>query len=164
MTMLLFTLRAESPPTVSLFGVTLQTEVQFSAPQKVGLDAFSLVYPAAAKPDAVGLEIILVRMDAEMQQQMGGADRELLEYGKTVFLGITGKPKESIMRQFAGKPVKGELHESAIPRPSRAEIYLISLKNGAKLMISFRSFAKMKAGEAEGITSQAAKTFKESDS
>ncbi len=89
----------------------------------------------------------------------GMSDAELLDYVKTTFLATSasGKPVE---RTFLGKPVKGQALEKKIPAPSSAEIYVVTKKNGDKVVLGFVTspgFAK----EAQEAIAGIAATMKE---
>jgi hypothetical protein len=151
----------ESRFPVTVAGVTLQTPVPFSQGSSIGLDAYSCLYPAAAKMGSGEFEIVFVFFSPQMQSETGFSDREMLDYARSTFLGL-GMPAEgSKSREFAGKEVKGDIDATAIPKPARWESYLLSLADSRKLVLAFKASSTFDKDLAEKIISASASSFSE---
>jgi hypothetical protein len=146
---------------VAIAGVTLLTPVPFSQATSIGLDAYSSLYPAAAKPGSEAFEIALVFFSAQMQSETGFSEREMHNYARSTFLALGTPPETSKTRKFAGKEIKGNVDATSIPRPARWESYLLSLADGRKLVLAFKASAAMDKSLAEQIIVAAAASFTE---
>ena len=113
-----FLAAGDSTP-VTVEGVTLQTPVPFSPGSSIGLDAYSCLYPAGAKPGSEEFEITFVFFSAQMQDETGFSEREMHDYARSTFLGLGMPAKENKTRMFAGKEVKGDVAATSIPRAGR---------------------------------------------
>jgi hypothetical protein len=144
---------------VEMHGLRFAVGLEFSAPAEAGLDALRVVYPKNAKPGAEAMSITSVRFPAEAVGAGGMSDGELLEYVKTAFLAATGagKPLERI---FLAQKARGEALEKSIPVPARAEVYVITLKTGDKVVLAF-AFAPEFAVEAGRVIGEAAESLRE---
>jgi len=146
---------AGPPSAVEVHGLEFTPPIAFSAPAPAGFDALLVVHPADAKAGGEKVSLTAVAFPKDS----GMSDAELLEYVKTTFLATTssGKPIE---RTFLGKPVKGQALEKKIPAPSSAEVYVVTKKNGDKVVLGFVTspgFAK----EAQEAIAGIAATMKE---
>lgn len=154
-------LAAENRYPVAVAGVTLETPVPFSQSSSIGLDAYSAFYPAGAKPGAKEFEITFVFFSVQMQGDTGFSGREMLDYARSIFLGMGRPANESKTRVLAGKETKGDIDSTSIPHPAQLEIYLLSLTDGRKLALAFKASAAMDKSQAEKIIAAAAQTFAE---
>ncbi len=143
----------------TLHGLTFESGAEFSAPQKAGLDALLAVHPRKAKPGKEKMGIMAVLYSRETQKSMGMKDAGLLDYTRSVFLGVVkaGKPIE---RVFAGKKVRGDAAEKKIPVPMTVETYVLTLANGSRVGIAFNYIPQFKA-EAEKIIAEIAASIRE---
>lgn len=143
----------------TLHGLTFESGVEFSAPEKAGLDAFMVLHPRKAKPGKEKMGIMAVLYTRETQKSMGMKDAGLLDYTRSVFMGVVkaGKPIE---RVFAGKKVRGDVAEKKIPVPMTVETYVLTLANGSRVGISFNYIPQFKA-EAEKIIAEIAASIRE---
>jgi hypothetical protein len=139
--------------------LTFATTIEFSAPAAAGLDALFMVYPKDAESGVEKMSITAVRFPADAVGAGGMADAELLEYVKTVFLA-TSRPGTAIERTFLNRKVLGEVLEKSIPAPARAEVYVVSLKTGAKVVFGF-VFAPDFAAQAGQVISEVAVSLSE---
>lgn len=139
--------------------LTFNTTIEFSAPGSAGLDALLMVYPKDAKSTAEKMSITAVRFPADAVGAGGMADAELLEYVKTTFLAtsVAGTPVE---RTFLTQKIKGEALVKSIPVAARAEVYVVSLKTGAKVVLGF-VFAPDFAVQAGQVISEVAASLSE---
>jgi hypothetical protein len=152
--------QGQTNKTYSWQNLSFETGVEFSEPQKAGVDAVSLFYPASASLDDTLFTITLVEIPRQMQEESKMTDAELVGYVKSVYLATALPAKESKERQILGKAVKGEVQEKTIPKKSRLEVYLLTLAN-KKVVISFSSDAKMEQETVEKIISTLAKSLKD---
>ncbi len=145
-----------APPHVArVHGLTFSTSVELSAPAPAGLDALVLVHPKGAKPGAEKMSVTAVLFPGDS----GMKDPELLDYVKTTFLGSTaaGKPVE---RTILGRKATGEAIEKKIPSPSHAELYVVGLKKGGKVVLAF-AFVSGFEKEARAAIAEACSSVKE---
>lgn len=146
---------AGPPHAVEVHGLKFTPPIAFSAPAPAGLDALLVVHPPDAKAggEKVSLTAVAFPKDSGMR------DAELLDYVKTTFLATSasGKPIE---RTFLGKPVKGQALEKKIPAPSTAEIYVVTKRNGDKVVLGFVTSTGFEKEAQETIVGIAA-TMKE---
>ncbi|MCK7511299.1 MAG: hypothetical protein MZV70_49420 [Desulfobacterales bacterium] len=136
-------------------GLSFFSALDFSAPAEAGLDAQRIVFPRDAVPGAEPMSITAVRFPAEAVGAGGMSDAELLDYVKTAFLATTaaGGPLE---RTFLGRKSAGEAFAKTIPVPSRAEIYVVALQNGDKVVFGFVFSAEFAARAEQTIAEVAA--------
>ena len=146
---------AGPPHAVEVHGLKFTPPIAFSAPAPAGLDALLVVHPPDAK--AGGEKVSLTAI--AFPKGSGMSDAELLDYVKTTFLATSaaGKPVE---RTFLGKPVKGQALEKKIPAPSNAEIYVVTKKNGDKVVLGFVTSPGF-AAEAQETIAEIAATMSE---
>ena len=93
--------------------VSFKTPVAFSSPQKLGLDAVTLVHPPESGLGKGQMEITLVAVPKDMQESMGNKDAEIIELcqghvsrlnpaggkvGRTVFPGSEGRRGSAILQ------------------------------------------------------------------
>ena len=140
-------------------GLSFSTTLEFSLPGKAGLDAVCSVFPKDAKPGAESMSITAVRFPAEAVGAGGMSDAELLDYVKTAFLAATGAGRP-VERTFLSQKVKGEAFAKTIPVPAQAEIYVIALTDGAKVVLGF-AFAPKFAAQAGLAIGEVAASLKE---
>lgn len=146
---------ADPPSAVEIHGLKFTPPIAFSAPAPAGLDALLVVHPPDAKAGGEKVSLTAVAFPKDS----GMSDAELLDYVKTTFLATSasGKPVE---RTFIGKPVKGQALEKKIPAPSNAEIYVVTKKNGDKVVLGF-VFSPGFSKEAQEAIAGIAATMKE---
>lgn len=142
-------------PAVEVHGLKFVPPIAFSAPAPAGLDALLVVHPADAKAGGEKMSLTAVAFPKDS----GLSDAELLAYVKTTFLATSasGRPLE---RTFLGKPVKGQALEKKVPAPSNAETYVVTKKNGDKVVLGF-VFSPGFAKEAQEAIAGIASTMKE---
>jgi hypothetical protein len=150
---------AEKKKVCSLHGLKFESSVEFSSPAKAGVDALMMHHPRIARPGKEKLGITAVLYTRDAQKLMGMGDAGLLNYTKSVFLGVAtaGKPIE---RVFAGKKVMGDVVEKKIPAPMTVETYVLTLSNGGKVGISFHYIPAFKA-DAERVITEIGASMKE---
>jgi hypothetical protein len=143
-------LYAEKKNTYSVHGITFDTTIAFSSPEKTGVDAMLMIYPRKSAPGKEKMGITMVLYNRNAQKMMGMGDKGLLNYTRTVFMGsdTSGKPIE---RMFAGKKVKGQVLDKKIPVPSTVEVYVVTLTNGNKIGMGFNYSQEMKTEEARQV-------------
>jgi hypothetical protein len=141
--------------------VSFKTPVAFSSPQKVGLDAVALVYPAESGLGKGQMEITLVAVPKDMQESMGNKDAEILAYVKATFLASTLPATKSVERSFLGQKVVGEAQSVSIPKKGELELYLIPLSDGDKVAVGFVRDIAMPKDKAESVIKMVAQSFKE---
>jgi len=144
---------------IKMHDLTFNTTIEFSAPISAGLDALLMVHPKDAKSGVEKMSITAVRFPADAVGTGGMSDAELLEYVKTVFLA-TSRPGTPVERTFLARKVLGEVLEKSIPTPSRAEVYVVSLKTGAKVVLGF-VFAPDFAAQAGQVITEVEASLKE---
>lgn len=127
---------AEKKYACSLHGLTFESSAEFSAPEKVGLDALMVLHPRKAKPGKETLGITAVLYTRGTQKAMGMGDAGLLNYTKSVFMGVA-KAGEKVCCMFRGKSVCGDRVEKKIPVPMIVETYVLALSDGSRVGISF---------------------------
>ncbi|MBP7735079.1 MAG: hypothetical protein KA369_03825 [Spirochaetes bacterium] len=151
---------AEPKYPVTVHGIGFTTGVEFSAPQKAGLNALLLVYPKNSSPGKEGMSIMAVLYDREQKKELDKAKIDLIEYTRSTFMGsvVAGT---AIKKKFGPRAARGERFAKKIPRPVTAEVYLVPLKNGSSVALGFQWQADMKADAAERIIAEAAATFRE---
>jgi hypothetical protein len=138
-----------------MHGLSFSTTAEFSAPAEAGLDALRIVFPKDAKAGGEKMSLTAVRFPAEAVGAGGMADAELLDYVKTAFLAASG-PGRSCERTFLGRKVAGQAFEKTIPKPARAEMYIVPLKSGDKIVLGFAYAADFAAQAAQAIGEAAA--------
>lgn len=142
-------LAAATGHAASLHGLRFVSALEFSAPEKAGLDALRVDAPKDARPGAEKMSIMAVRFPKKAVGEGGMSDGELLDYVKTVFLAKTGAGKP-VTREFLGRKARGEAFAKSIPAPALAEVYVVALNSGDKVVLGFTfdpGFA-VQAGEA----------------
>jgi hypothetical protein len=139
--------------------LTFNTAFEFSAPASAGLDALLMVHPKDAKSGAEMMSITAVRFPADAVGAGGMSDAELLAYVKSTFLAtsVAGTPVERI---FLTQKIRGEALMKSIPVPAQAEIYVVLLKTGAKIVLGF-VFAPGFAVQAGQVISEVAASLSE---
>jgi hypothetical protein len=140
---------------IQIHGLTFSTSLAFSSPSPVGLDALSVLYPNSAKPGTEAMCITAVHFPADAVGAGGMSDTDLIEYVKATFLAKSGAgiPVE---RVFLSHRVQGEAIKKSLPVPSHAEIYVIPLKAGDKIVIGFVFKVEFAASAGQVITEVAA--------
>jgi hypothetical protein len=141
--------------------IGFQTPLDFSAPQKLGLDAVALIHPPDCGLGQGQMEISLVAVPKDMAESMGNKDAEILSYVKTTFLGSATPAAKKMERSFLGKKVAGEAQTTSIPKKSEMELYLVPLADGDKVAVGFKWDAAFPKEKAESIIAKVAATFKE---
>ena len=121
---------------LEMHGLRFAVTPEFSAPVEAGLDALRVVHPGDARPGTEKMSITAVRFPAEAVGAGGMSDAELLDYVKTAFLAATGAGKP-VERVFLAQKARGEALEKTIPVPARAELYVVALKAGDKVVLAF---------------------------
>jgi len=139
--------------------LTFNTTIEFSVPAAAGLDALRIVHPKDAKSSAEKMSITAVRFPADAVGAGGMSDAELLEYVKTTFLA-TSVAGTQVERTFLTQKIMGEALVKSIPAPARAEVYVVSLKTGAKVVLGF-VFAPDFAAQAGQVISEVASSLSE---
>lgn len=147
---------ADPPPAVEVHGLKFTPPIAFSVPAPAGLDALLVVHPAGAKSGDEKMSLTAVAHPKDS----GMSDVELSDYTKTTFLATSaaGKP---VTRTLLGKKVTGVAIAKAIPAPSLAEIYVVTKRDGSKVVFGF-VFAPAFAKEAEAVIAKVAATLQES--
>jgi len=147
---------AAGPPfAVELHGLKFTPPIALSAPAATGLDALLVVHPADAKAGGEKFSLTAVAFPKDS----GMNDIELLDYVKTTFLA-TSAPGKPVVRTFLGGKVTGKAMEKKIPSASNAEVYVVTKKNGNKVVLGF-VFSPGFAKEAETTIVGIAATMKE---
>lgn len=144
-----------------LFTLHFETPVTFSTPEKCGLDAFSLFYPAGTKPGGREMEITLVLFRRGSLEAHKTTEGDLVNYVKSTFLGAPAVSGESVYRTWLGEKTMGERFETSIPKPSITEIFPLTLKDKSVVVVSFKFGKEMKEKLAESIISRVAETLRE---
>lgn len=141
--------------------ISFKLPVNFSAPEKSGLNAVILSYPKGASIENELASIILVRFSAEQQKEMNMNDDALLNHAKSVFFA-TAKPAESHKeRFFFNKKINGGIQTKKIPKKTSLESYLITLPSGEKLAAGFTFYEKINRKIAEETVGRFASTLSE---
>lgn len=143
------------PAALDLHGLKLTPPIPFSRPARAGLDALVVRHPAEAKPGGEKMSLTAVAF----AKDSGMSDAELLDYVKTTFLA-TSAPGRPVARTFVGARVAGQALVKKIPAPAGAEVYVLTKKNGAKVVLAF-VFASGFAPQAEKVITAIAATLKE---
>lgn len=146
---------AGPPHAVEVHGLTFSPPIAFSAPVPAGLDALLVFHPPDAKAGGEKVSLTAVAFP----KGSGMSDGELLDYVKSTFLA-TSASGTPIERTFLGKPVKGQALEKKIPAPSTAEIYVVTKRNGDKVVLGFVASTGFEKEAQETIVGIAA-TMKE---
>jgi hypothetical protein len=151
---------AEKKFTYSLHGVTFDSSLEFSSPEKAGTDALLMLHPKKSKAGKEKMGITAVLFDRNAQKLMGMKDAGFLNYTRTVFMGSAdaGKP---ITRLFAGKKIQGQVLNKKIPVPSTIEVYVITLAKGNKIGLGFNYSQDMNAGEAQKVIAEIGQSLRE---
>jgi hypothetical protein len=139
--------------------LTFNTTFEFSAPAPAGLDALLMVHPKDAKSGVEKMSITAVRFPADAVGAGGMSDAELLEYVKTTFLA-TSVAGTLVERAFLTQKIRGEALMKSIPVPAQAEVYVVLLKTGVKIVLGF-VFATGFAAQAGQIISEVAASLSE---
>lgn len=134
-----------------MHGLRFVTALEFSAPEKAGLDALLVFTPREARAGAEKMSVTAVRFPKDAVGEGGMSDAELLEYVKAAFMAETGTG-EPAEREFLGRKVIGESFAKTIPAPARAEIYVLGLKSGDKVVLGFAFAPGFAAQAAQAIT------------
>lgn len=141
-------------------GIKFSTSVEFSAPMKIGADALLMVYPKKSRSGMEKMGITAVLYTKEAQKQMKMNDAGLLNYTRSVFMGID-RPGKKTERSFLGKKTKGEVLDKRIPSPSTVEIYIVSLTGGDKLGLGINYIPDDKSLNASKVLMEISSTMME---
>ena len=142
--------------------VAFDTPVAFSAPQKAGMDAVTLLQPGTAAPGSGRLEITLVSIPKDMREGMGmKSDDELAGYVKSTFLGTAKPAEKTVERTFMGKKVVGGVQNVKIPRKAELTLFLIPLSGEDTLALALVRDAAVPADEAESVLGTISRTLAE---
>ncbi len=141
--------------------ISFQTPVDFSNPQKLGLDAVALMHPPDCGLGKGQMEISLVAVPKDMAESLGNKDAEILSYVKTTFLGSAVPAAKTVERSFLGKKVAGEAQTTSIPKKSELELYLVPLSDGDKVTVAFKWDAAFPKEKADSVIAKVAQSFKE---
>ena len=110
-----------------------------------------MLKPSIMKNGKEYLSLTFVLFPKESLEDMDMNDSELLNYAKSVFLG-TSKPASSFKeRIILGEKINGEVLSTTIPIASDLEIHFITLQNGDKMCMGFKSIAEMPVETRESI-------------
>jgi len=142
-------------------GLSFETPVLFASASKLGVDAWSLVFPAQAAPGKEDFEIVLVSFSKSALALQKMTEKDLVDYVKITFLAAGKKSGKNKTRRLLGVSTMGEICETSIPKPSLIEAYPLTLKDGSKVVFSFKYRKNMDAGQAESIMGKVAETLKE---
>ncbi len=142
-------------------GVAFSTDIPFSAPQDIGMDAVVLTNPPESAPGQALFEITLAAVPPDMLESFGNNPAEVLAYVKSSFLA-TAKPAErTVERTFQGAPVAGEAQGLSIPKPADLEVYYVPLSGGGGMVVAFSTEPSLDANQAETTRARIASSFHE---
>ncbi|MDF1550681.1 MAG: hypothetical protein P1P88_22860 [Bacteroidales bacterium] len=144
--------------TYAIFSLTFSTSYQLSGPEKIGLDAEEFVYNDSGKDN---LWVTFVLFSVGAQESMEMTDTELLNYAKSTFLGTSKAAVDSKEREVFGIKSVGEVLSTNIPLASDMEIHFITMKNGDKICVSFKSIKEMNEKTREAIIVEILGSLKE---
>ncbi len=146
--------------TYAIFSVVFTSTIEFSKPISIGIDAQIFIYPKNAELGTEKISVNFILFTSETLENMKMSDTELLSYSKSTFLG-TSKPAISFKeRVILGKTSKGEVLSTKIPVVSNIEVHIVTLENGVKLCIGFKSVSEIPANDLENIISEICKSLK----
>jgi len=137
--------------------LTFKAPVQLSKPTKLGLDAVYLQVPASGAAD---FELLLVGISTQMAKRMGLDEAGQFKYVKSTFFGMAKAPSGHVPRRIFERASRGEVFERAIPKPGMLETHLVTLPDGSRLVIGFRSAKSFPAAQAEAITTAVCSTLR----
>ena len=112
--------------------LTFKAPVQLSKPTKLGLDAVFLQVPASGAAD---FKLLLVSISTQMAKQMGLDEAGQFKYVKSTFFGMAKAPSGHVPRRIFERASRGEVFESAIPKPRILETHLVTLPDGSRLAL-----------------------------
>jgi hypothetical protein len=142
-------------------GVAFSTDIPFSSPQDIGMDAVALTNPPESAPGQALFEITLVAVPKDMLESFGNNPAEVLGYVKSSFLA-TAKPAErTVERTFLGAPVAGEAQGLNIPKPADLEVYYVPLSRGGGMVVAFSTDPSLDQSQAETTKEMVASGFRE---
>jgi len=143
-----------------IHGLEIVSEIELSKPEKVGMNAYQLSYPKTAQPGQEQFSVTMVLLSKEAGMQIGKNDQELLQYAKSTYFGYA-KAGKAVQRDILSKKTAGELCEKKIPVASTAEVYILTKKNGDKIVLGFYYTKQKKLEEIEKIVAKIAAGIKE---
>jgi len=145
----------------SIYNIKFESDLEFSTPLKTGVSALSLIYPKKSTLSKAKFIVTMILYSKEMLVRMQMDDSKLLNYTKSVYLGIALPAKKYITREIFKKAVKGEFLSKKIPVQCNVEVFLISLNNGLKLALAFEYFPEISQVEAERIIAKIVNTMQQ---
>lgn len=135
-----------------IFNLQFETDVLFSEPKKLGLDAYSLIYPDNVNLGKEQISLNFVEYTKNAMESMQMTPDEFLEYAKNVFFS-TGKNPDSIKkRTILGNEIQSQIINKTIPKPTVLETGIIKLNSGIYVVYGIESEAEMDKQEVERIT------------
>ena len=144
--------------TYAIFSLLFTSTYKLSGPEKVGLDAKSFIYEESGKEN---LSATFVLFSVGAQESMEMNDAELLNYAKSTFLGTSKAASSFKERDVLGKKSAGEVLSTSIPVASDLEIHFITLQNGDKICIGFKSIKEMAEKTREDLILEILGSLKE---
>jgi hypothetical protein len=153
-------IEAREVRTYDLKGLSFQSDLDLSQPEKIGLEAYSMHYPEDVSMGKEQLRIILVFMDCEMMQAFENDDQEIFNYVKGVFLGLITQPEKELQQQTLGKTINGESYQQKNPRKT-LEVYLIPRKDDSRVIVAFMWREETESKTAENVISTFFETLTE---
>lgn len=142
-------------------GVAFSTDIPFSSPRDIGMDAVALTNPPESAPGQALFEITLVAVPKDMLESFGNNPAEVLGYVKSSFLA-TAKPAErTVERTFLGAPVAGEAQGLNIPKPADLEVYYVPLSGGGGMVVAFSTDPSLDGNQAESVKTKITSSFRE---
>jgi hypothetical protein len=137
-----------------VFQIQFQSALQFSGPEKQGLDAMAFSYPAGANYSQVEFSVMFILYPAEAREAMQMSDPEFLEYARITFLANGGMPDDLKLRKVDGRSIEFQVTRKAIPMPGIQEAGIIALPDGYSLVIGFDISEKYSKEEAEALVTE----------
>jgi hypothetical protein len=120
-------------------GVIFETPPGFSPLQPLGGQTVGVIFPAAAAQSRhVAIRLLEIQPSALGISGLG--PRELSEYVRFNFWGITTNPQSHQTRRFMGQPITGDvLMQPSSAGMSYQEFYLVPLSMDRQLAIAFEA-------------------------
>ncbi|MBN2893954.1 MAG: hypothetical protein JXL97_18945 [Bacteroidales bacterium] len=135
-----------------IVNLQFETDVLFSEPQKLGLDAYTMIYPDKANIGEELISLNFVEYTKKAMEEMQMTPEEFLEYAKNVFFA-TGKNPDSIKkRAILGKEIQSQIINKTIPKPIMLETGIFKLNSGIYVVYGIESQEEMDKQEVERIT------------
>ena len=144
-------------PKYEALHTNFECPLALSSPQRLGLDARSLAYPAEAKSPQ--FEIVVCEFSKGAFAAMREAGQDPYAYAKTTYLGQTRAGSQKSSRKIMQAERQGEVYPESFPHKDYLECLWLERKEGSAVLLAFRVAPSMDRKQANQAIEKVCQTF-----